>query len=194
MGNFKQKVKIALLVLSSSLLSCPVFSAVPNSSKAQNVTAQNLGITADQFKTNFNKLASQIGSPQIKAIKLKTEGKGKGFSLQMPNHLAIVGNTDNNNILTRLSVGLDIAQVPKNELGDHSMILGGFAMTAIKAVDQNKNDDKRDDAVQDVYEALWKDKKTFTEQNIKNKIYKNYKLASFSNPRMGVIMIGVEPK
>lgn len=189
MGNFKQKVKIALLVLSSSLLSYPVFSAVPNSSKAQ-----NLGITADQFKTNFNKLASQIGSPQIKAIEFKTEGKGKGFSLQMPSHLSIVASTDNNNILTRLSVGLDVAQVPKNELGDHSMILGGFAMTAIKAVDQNKNDDKRDNAVQDVYEALWKDKKTFAEQNIKNKIYKNYKLASFSNPRMGVIMIGVEPK
>lgn len=194
MKYFKNIINISLIALTGILYSHSISATPTASTKTQNISQQNLGISVDQFKVNFNKLSSQIGAPQIKSMKLENEGEGKTFAIQMPNHLSMIGNADTKGMLTRLSVGLDVAQVPKNELGDHSMILGGFAMTAIKAVDQNKNDDKRDDAVQDVYEALWKDKKTFTEQNIKNKIYKNYKLASFSNPRMGVIMIGVEPK
>lgn len=188
MNNFN----IFLLILAGSFASPNIFAAPPSNPKAQISVQQNLGISADQFKANYNKLALQISVPQIKSIRLENENQGKSFSIQMPNHLAIIGNTDNKGLLTRLSVGLDVAKIPRNELGNHSMILGGFAITVIKALDQNKNDEKRDDAVQDVYEALWKDKKTFSGQNTKYKVYKNYKLAAFSDPRMGIIMIGAE--
>ena len=193
MNNFNNKINILLLAIVSTFTSHTLYAAPTISSKTQNLNVQNLGISVDQFKSNFNTLASQIGAPQIKNIKLENESNGKSFTLQMPSHFAIVGNSDNKGMLTRLSVGLDVSEIPKNELGNHSMMLGGFAMTAIKSVDNNRNDDKRDDAVQDVYEALWNDKKTFSTSNTKNKIYKAYKLAAYSNPKMGVIMIGVEP-
>ncbi|WP_151775855.1 hypothetical protein [Acinetobacter colistiniresistens] len=193
MNNFKHKLNIILLSMISIFASHSIFAAPATTSKVQNLSTQNLGVSVDQFKVNFNKLASQIGAPQIKTIKLENEDKGKSFAIQMPSHLAIIGNTDNKGMLTRLSVGLNVSEIPQNELGNHSMMLGGFAITAIKSVDNNKTDNKRDDAIQDVYEALWKDKKTFTSPNTKNKVYKNYKLAAYSNPKMGVIMIGVEP-
>lgn len=188
MNNFN----IFLLVVAGSFASPSIFAAPPSNSKAQISVQQNLGISADQFKANYNKLASQIGVPQIKSIRLENENQGKSFSIQMPNHLAIIGNTDNKGLLTRLSVGLDLSDVPNNEIIDHSRILGGFAITVIKALDQNKNDEKRDDAVQDVYESLLNDKKSITSSNTKYKVYKNYKLAAFSDPRMGIIMIGAE--
>lgn len=192
MNNFKQKINVILLTLCSTIIVNTAFAASP--AKPQAISPKNLGISANQFKNNFNKLASQIGAPQIKTIKLESESKGQSFAIQMPSHLSIIGYTDSKGLLTRLSVGLDVSEIPNDELGEHSMMLGGFAITAIKAVDNNKADDKRDDAVQDVYEALWKDKKTFSNPNTKNKNFKAYKLAAYSNPKMGVIMIGVEPK
>lgn len=194
MNNFKQKINIILLTLSSTVIANTAFAASPVKPQTQAISPRNLGISVNQFKSNFNKLASQIGAPQIKNIKLESEGTGQSFAIQMPSHLSIIGNADTKGLLTRLSVGLDVSEIPNDELGDHSMMLGGFAITAIKAVDNNKADDKRDDAVQDVYEALWKDKKTISNPNTKNKTFKAYKLAAYSNPKMGVIMIGVEAK
>lgn len=192
MNNFKQKIKILLLALSSTIIAHNTYAASPTGSITQNVSPQNLGISVDQFKANFNKSASQIGAPQIKTIKLESEGKGKSFTIQMPSNLVLTGYTDSNNVLTRMSVGLDIVGIPKADIGAHFQMLGGFAITAIKAIDQNKSDERRDDAVQAVYESLLSDKKTLTAQNTKYRVYKNYKLAAFSNPKLGVIMIGLE--
>lgn len=194
MNNTKHKLCIALITMTSLFSSFTALATPVFDSKTQNKSPKNLGVSTDQFKINFNKLAQQLGTPTIKNIELVDDGSGKTFSIQMPNHLAMIGNTDRNGILTRLSVGLDVSEVPNNELGNHSMMLGGFAVTAIKALDQNKVDQKRDDAVQDVYESLFNDKKTFTTRNTKYKFYKNLKLAAFSDPKMGVIMIGAEAK
>ena len=194
MDNTKHKLCVALITMTSLFASFTVLATPVVDSKTQNKSPKNVGVSADQFKMNFNKLAQQLGAPTIKKIQLVNDGSGKTFSIQMPNHLAMIGNTDRNGILTRLSVGLDVAEVSPNELRDHSMMLGGFAVTAIKALDQNKVDQKRDDAVQDVYESLFVDKKTFTSRNTKYKIYKNFKLVAFSDPKMGVIMIGAEAK
>lgn len=190
MNNFKNKMIILLLTLSSTIIAHGTFAASPTGT--QNISSESLGVSVEQFKANFNKLASQIGAPQIKTIKLENESKGKSFAIQMPNNLALTGYTNSNNTLTRLSVGLDVADIPKADIGAHFQMLGGFAITAIKAIDQNKNDEKRDDAVQSVYESLLGDKNTLTTQNTKYKIYKNYKLSAYSHPKLGVVMIGVE--
>jgi hypothetical protein len=192
MNKINHKMGVALITITSLFASHSIFAAPPVITKTQSTSAKNFGVSAEQFKINFNKLALQLGAPQIENIELVNEGSEKAFHVLMPNNFAMIGNTNHDGILYRLSVGFDVRDVPKKEISDHALMLGGFAMTAFKALDQNKDDQKRDDAVQDVYESLFNDKKTASSQNIKYNFYKNFKMAAFSDPKMALIMIGAE--
>lgn len=193
MNKFIKKMGISFVFM-GALFSSPVTLAQTSNAKVQTkvVSNQNLGISIKQFKSNFNKLADQLGVPSITEITFEDEDDGESFSIQMPENLAIVGNVNKQGILTRLSVGLDAANLPKNSLINAMSMLGGFAITAMKAVDNNKNDEKRDDAVQDVFEALLSDKKTLTAKNTKYKKYGRFNFAAYSHPKLGLVMIGVE--
>lgn len=190
----KKLLTLFLYVSSSLLFSQTVSAQVQKSSTTQNNNINRLSISANQFKSNFNTLASEIGAPQIQKIELEDELEGKSFSVQMQSHLAIIGNTDTNGGLKSLSVGLDTNGIDKSEIFDQFQMLGGFAMTAIKAVDGNKNDDNRDKAVQNLLIDLMSDKKTPVSPNKKTKFYKSYKLVAYSDPRASVVMIGISPK
>lgn len=184
---------LPIILVSYCMILLPVTNAKTQVTTTQNSQAKHLNITAENFRSNFNKQAQQIGAPQLKVFTYKNEGQNKSFKQSLPNGFALIGETDNKGNLKRISIGLDITLVPRSELGNYSMMLGGLGLTLAKAVDQNKVNEARDDVLQDTYESLWADKKTFTSYNIKNKTYKQYKYIAYSDPQLGVVMIGIEP-
>jgi len=163
----------------------------PKSETAQN-EYKNLGVSIEDFKTNFNKEAEALNAPLIKAFDL--EDNKKDFSTKLPSHLKILGSIDSSGNIDRLVIGLDVSSIPRDQVADHSMMLGGLAITAFKAVDKNKINESRDDVVQDTLEALFTDQKTLESFNSKTNFYGQYKFSASSDPLLGAIILSMEPK
>ena len=153
---------------------------------------KNSGISIEDFRTNFNKEAEILNAPLIKAFDI--QDNKKGFSTKLPSHLKILGSIDTFGNIDRLVVGLDISNISRDQVSDHSMMLGGLAITAFKAIDKNKIDESRDDVVQDTLEALFTDQKTLESFNSKTNFYGQYKFSASSDPLLGAIILSMEPK
>ncbi|MHA3062017.1 hypothetical protein ACX1N5_15425 [Acinetobacter sp. ANC 4636] len=184
----KKDEKTKEIIVSSEVASSTATSK-PNISSDKQQTG--LKITAEQFRKNFDTLTVPLGLQKLK--KFQYEKDGKSFKVELEPNFYLIGQVDQNKNIQKLAVTLVLSEANKGNLAQQADVLGGIALTAIKALDGNKVDEKRDDTVQNTYESLLNDPVTRQGANQKDGVYKNFTIYSAFVPDLSSIIISFEP-
>lgn len=132
-ASAKKDEKTKEIIASSEVASSTATSKPDISSDTQQT---GLKITAEQFKKNFDTLTVPLGLQKLK--KFQYEKDGKSFKVELEPNFYLIGQVDQNKNIQKLAVTLVLTEANKGNLAQQADVLGGIALTAIKALDGNK--------------------------------------------------------
>jgi len=177
------------------IASALIFSNITFANAQQEVSKNNFSetftITPEQFRQNFNSHAVAMGGPKLHPVQYQKTGNI--FSIKLNEDFLIAGQTKGKKI-TKLATLLKISEENKDQLPELSKALGGVALTAIRALDNNKVNEDRDNVLHDTYDSLINDPETGKGENRKTGAYNNFYIYSTFLPNIASLVITFEPR
>lgn len=179
------------ILIASTLIFSNITLANAQQEVSKNKFSETFKINPEQFRQNFNARSAAIGAPKLYQVQYqKTENS---FTIKLDKDFLIAGQIQDKKI-TKLATLLVVSEENKDQLPELSKALGGVALTAIRALDNNKVNEDRDDVLQDTYDSLINDPETGKGENRKTGAYNNFYIYSAFLPNLSSIAVTFEPR